>query len=62
MIVDYREFRSEIPARLYYSGYTVIPMMLKVGDIILSNNTAIERKCVETGDLIESVNSNRLDE
>jgi ERCC4-type nuclease len=30
--------------------------MLKVGDIILSNNCAIERKSVETGDLIESLN------
>lgn len=30
--------------------------MLKTGDIVLSNNCAIERKAVETGDLIESLN------
>ena len=35
--------------------------MLKVGDIILSNKCGIERKCVETGDFMESLDK-RLDD
>lgn len=62
MIVDYREFRSEIPPKLYYSGFNIVPVMLKVGDIIVSNNCGIERKCVETGDFFESITNKRLEE
>ncbi|KAM3146653.1 hypothetical protein pb186bvf_001183 [Paramecium bursaria] len=61
IIVDFREFRSEIPSRLYFEGYEVQPCMLKVGDIILSNKCGIERKCVETGDFMESLDK-RLDD
>ena len=35
--------------------------MLKVGDIILSNKCGIERKCVETGDFMLSLDK-RLDD
>lgn len=62
IIVDFREFRCELPAQLYYAGFTVIPMMLKTGDYVLSNKVIIERKCVDTGDLNESIQSNRLDD
>jgi ERCC4-type nuclease len=51
VIVDYRDFRSELPAYLYYSGLHVVPMMLKTGDYVLSNQVVIERKAVDTGDL-----------
>lgn len=37
-------------------------MILKTGDVVLSNNCVIERKAVETGDLFESVINKRLDE
>ncbi|CAD8177973.1 unnamed protein product [Paramecium pentaurelia] len=62
IFVDYREFRCDVPPKLYFHGFQLTPVMLKVGDIILSNNCAIERKSVETGDLIESINQNRLDQ
>jgi ERCC4-type nuclease len=35
--------------------------MLISGDYILSDEIAVERKCVETGDLFESLNSGRLE-
>ncbi|KRX04836.1 Restriction endonuclease type II-like protein [Pseudocohnilembus persalinus] len=62
IIVDTREFRSLIPSYIFHEGYDVIPMMLKKGDIIISDDTAIERKAVETGDFVESVKSGRLDD
>jgi DNA excision repair protein ERCC-4 len=62
IIVDFREFRSELPAQLFYKGFNIVPMMLKTGDYVLSNQVIIERKCVETGDLVESILGRRLDE
>ena len=35
-------------------------MQLTVGDYVLSDQICIERKCVGTGDLLESFNSGRL--
>lgn len=48
------------PVYLYEEGFWIIPMQLTVGDYILSDEIAIERKSVKTGDLFESFKSGRL--
>ncbi|XP_050576570.1 DNA repair endonuclease XPF isoform X1 [Bombus affinis] len=58
VIVDMREFRSELPAILYTRGMKVEPITLQVGDYILSPDICIERKSIS--DLIGSLNSGRL--
>ena len=58
--VDSREFSSMTPVYLYEEGFWIIPMQLTVGDYILSDEIAIERKSVKTGDLFESFKSGRL--
>lgn len=60
IIVDSREFASLLPIYLYEKGFKIVPMQLTVGDYILSDQICIERKCVGTGDLLESFNSGRL--
>ena len=44
VIIDKREFNSDCPGLLYFNGYKVLPMFLKIGDYILSNQIVIERK------------------
>jgi len=62
IIIDKREFHhSTLPAKLFFSGFTVIPRFLEKGDYILSDDIAIERKSVASGDLLESLKSGRLD-
>ena len=51
VIIDKREFKSQLPAKLYFSGFQILPVFLIKGDYILSKEIAIERKCVSTGDL-----------
>ncbi|MBN3288255.1 XPF endonuclease, partial [Polyodon spathula] len=58
VIVDMREFRSELPALLHRRGLDIEPVTLEVGDYILSPDTCVERKSVS--DLIGSLNSGRL--
>ena len=58
--VDSREFSSMTPVFLHNAGFWVIPLVLTVGDYILSDEIAIERKAVATGDLFESFKSGRL--
>lgn len=58
--VDSREFSSLTPVYLYEKGFWLIPMVLTVGDYILSDDICIERKSVNTGDLFESFKSGRL--
>nr|XP_033329091.1 DNA repair endonuclease XPF isoform X1 [Megalopta genalis] len=58
VIVDIREFRSELPAILYTRGMKVEPMTLLVGDYILSPEICVERKSIS--DLIGSLSSGRL--
>ncbi|CAN3375308.1 DNA repair protein Rad1p [Diutina rugosa] len=58
VIVDAREFRSDLPNLLYRIGITVVPMTLLVGDYVLSPKICIERKSVP--DLIGSFKSGRL--
>uniref|UniRef100_T1HKQ6 DNA repair endonuclease XPF n=1 Tax=Rhodnius prolixus TaxID=13249 RepID=T1HKQ6_RHOPR len=58
VIVDMREFRSELPSLLYKRGIDIEPVTLQVGDYILSPEMCVERKSIS--DLIGSLNSGRL--
>lgn len=58
IIVDSREFRSELPCLIHKRGIEVVPLMITVGDYILSPDVCVERKSIS--DLIGSLNSGRL--
>ncbi|XP_071565965.1 DNA repair endonuclease XPF [Temnothorax nylanderi] len=58
VIVDMREFRSELPAILYTRGIKIEPVTLVVGDYILTPEICVERKSIS--DLIGSLFSGRL--
>ncbi|XP_075228902.1 DNA repair endonuclease XPF mei-9 [Lycorma delicatula] len=58
VIVDMREFRSELPALLHRRGIDIDPVTLLVGDYILSPDMCVERKSIN--DLIGSLSSGRL--
>lgn len=58
VIVDSREFRSELPCLIHKRGLDVIPAMITIGDYILTPEICIERKSIS--DLIGSLNSGRL--
>ncbi|XP_071391806.1 DNA repair endonuclease XPF [Centroberyx affinis] len=58
VIVDMREFRSELPSLLHRRGLDIEPVTLEVGDYILTSDTCVERKSVS--DLIGSLQSGRL--
>jgi DNA excision repair protein ERCC-4 len=58
IIVDIREFMSNLPAYLYSHDFELIPVTLLVGDFILSLYICIERKSLP--DLIQSFASGRL--
>ena len=58
IIVDTREFRSKLPAFLYYKEYKIVPSIIEVGDYILSPQICVERKSIS--DLISSFNDGRL--
>jgi DNA excision repair protein ERCC-4 len=58
VIVDTREFRSELPSLIYKRGIDVEPVTIEIGDYILTPETCVERKSVS--DLIGSLNSGRL--
>ncbi|BET02202.1 ERHypothetical proteinypothetical protein [Nesidiocoris tenuis] len=58
IIVDMREFRSELPSLLHKRGVEIEPVTLQVGDYILSPDMCVERKSIS--DLIGSLNSGRL--
>ena len=55
--VDNREFRSEVVRNLS-EEFKIIPMQLEVGDYIISDRIAIERKTVN--DFLESIKDGRL--
>ena len=59
IFVDNREMSSNLPLELS-KVFNVYYSQLTVGDYIISNNTCIERKCINTGDLFQSINNNRL--
>lgn len=58
VIVDMREFRSELPSLIHRRGIDILPVTLEVGDYILTPDICVERKSVN--DLIGSLNSGRL--
>jgi len=58
VIVDMREFRSELPALIHKRGIEIEPITITVGDYILTPEICIERKSLS--DLIGSLNSGRL--
>ncbi|NWX95599.1 XPF endonuclease, partial [Nothoprocta ornata] len=58
IIVDMREFRSELPSLLHRRGIDIEPVTLEVGDYILTPDICVERKSVS--DLIGSLNNGRL--
>lgn len=58
--VDTREFSCTTPIHINEKGFWIVPMVLTVGDYILSDQICIERKAVSTGDLFESFKSGRL--
>ncbi|KAK2583994.1 hypothetical protein KPH14_006454 [Odynerus spinipes] len=58
VIVDMREFGSELPAILHSRGMQIEPVTISVGDYILSPEICVERKSVS--DLIGSFKSGRL--
>ncbi|KAL7674295.1 hypothetical protein ACOME3_000573 [Neoechinorhynchus agilis] len=55
VIVDMREFRSELPALLYRRGIEIVPTTLEVGDYIITPDMCIERKSIS--DLCQSLNN-----
>ncbi|XP_077595383.1 DNA repair endonuclease XPF [Stigmatopora nigra] len=58
VIVDMREFRSELPSWLHRRGLEIEPVTLEVGDYILTPDICVERKSVS--DLISSLQNGRL--
>lgn len=58
VIVDMREFRSELPSLIHRRGIHISPVTLEVGDYILTPDICVERKSIN--DLIGSLNSGRL--
>jgi DNA excision repair protein ERCC-4 len=59
IIIDLREFRSQLPALLHAEPQTtIVPVTLLVGDYILSPELCVERKALS--DLVQSLGSGRL--
>ncbi|KAK4880325.1 hypothetical protein RN001_008471 [Aquatica leii] len=58
VIVDMREFRSELPALIHRRGIEIEPLTISIGDYILTPDICVERKSIS--DLIGSLNSGRL--
>ena len=60
IVVDTREFGCTTPIYLSEKNFWLIPMVLTVGDYILTDKICVERKSVPSGDLFESFKSGRL--
>lgn len=58
IVVDMREFRSELPSLIHRRGIDIEPVTLEVGDYILTPDICVERKSIS--DLIGSLNNGRL--
>lgn len=58
VIVDMREFRSDLPCLIHKRGIEVLPVTIAIGDYILTPEVCVERKSIS--DLIGSLNSGRL--
>ena len=60
VVVDKREFKSNLAIELFVAGFDIHPAVLEIGDYILSKSCAVERKSVP--DFLGSVSSGRLRE
>lgn len=58
VLVDMREFRSQLPACVHKMNIELEPVTLEIGDYIITPDTCLERKSI--ADLIGSLNSGRL--
>nr|XP_025711322.1 DNA repair endonuclease XPF isoform X2 [Callorhinus ursinus] len=58
IVVDVREFRSELPSLIHRRGIDIEPVTLEVGDYILTPEMCVERKSIS--DLIGSLSNGRL--
>ncbi|CAD5216752.1 unnamed protein product [Bursaphelenchus xylophilus] len=58
VVIDVREFQSELPIVLYQNGIDLYPCTLEVGDYILSPTICVERKALD--DLAQSLNNGRV--
>ncbi|XP_054163438.1 LOW QUALITY PROTEIN: DNA repair endonuclease XPF-like [Oppia nitens] len=58
IIIDMREFRSDLPTLIHKRGIDIEPITIEIGDYILTPDTCVERKSVN--DLIGSLNNGRL--
>ncbi|KAF3793006.1 DNA repair endonuclease [Nymphaea thermarum] len=58
VIVDMREFMSSLPNVLHQKGMKIVPIILEVGDYVLSPLMCVERKSIS--DLFSSFTSGRL--
>lgn len=58
IIVDMREFRSDLPCLIHRRGIQVVPVTITIGDYILTPDICVERKSIS--DLIGSLQSGRL--
>ena len=60
IIIDKREFGSNLPYELYKSGFRLLLSTLTVGDYILSREICVERKNSGSDDIYQSLTSGRL--
>ncbi|KAL7718281.1 DNA repair endonuclease [Entamoeba marina] len=58
IIVDIREFRSELPLELFLHNFQLIPKQIEIGDFLLSPDICVERKAPM--DLVGSLKSKRI--
>ncbi len=58
IIVDYREYRSNVVRNLSLKGISIEPQQLDIGDYVLSSRIGIERKNVD--DFLESLIDGKL--
>ena len=58
VIIDMRELKSHLPFILHRNGFLIEPQTITVGDYILPNMIAIERKSVS--DFVQSLENGRL--
>jgi hypothetical protein len=58
VIVDVREFNSELPSVVYKRGIDMAPVTLEVGDYILAGDVCVERKALD--DLVQSLQNGRV--
>ena len=58
IVIDVREFRTTLPSQLHRAGFRLAPHQVYVGDYVLSDQVAVEKK--SKPDLVGSLNNGRL--